>query len=150
MFSFRKPRLRTVLLIALIPVAAFVIGIMAGVASLPFSSPSSPAPARMTHEQLLEAAAGPDAAEQYDYYFSKEELDRIAPHITPSNCVRGKELNAADQYHCGVDSLFTTDGLHFIPDGYMYQGALMNVQSHKLVGIRIVRQATVSPTVRHA
>jgi hypothetical protein len=146
MFTVRKPKLRTVLLIALIPVAAFVIGIMVGAVTLLSPEPTSPTTSRMTHEQLLEAAAKPGAPERFDYRFSQEELDTIAPHIKPWDCVSGKDLSEADQYHCGVDQLFTLDSLHFIPDGYTYEGALMGKQSHKLAGIRIVRKASVQGT----
>jgi hypothetical protein len=150
MSGIRKPNLRIVLLIALIPVVALVIGMGVGALTLFPSGSSSPTTSGMTHEQLLEAAAGPDAAERYDYHFSQEELDAIAPHIKPWNCVSGKSLTAAEQYHCGVDSIFVPDSLHYVPRSYMYEGALMGAQSHKLVGIRIVRQVTVSPTAQHA
>ena len=145
----RRPRLRTILLIAMIPVVALIVGMGVGVISLVADSASSTGD-RMTHEQLLVAAAGPDAADHYDYYFSSEELASITPHIKPWNCVPGKELSDADQYHCGVDAIFIPDTLNFVPDGYMYQGALMNTVSHKLAGIRIVREAKVSSGVKHA
>ena len=139
----RGVNLRIVLLIALIPVVALFVGMAVGLGA---NSVSPQPDQRMTHEQLLEAAAKPDAAQQYDYYFSEGELERIAPNIKPWNCVPGKSLSAADQYHCGVDQLFTLDSMHFIPDGYMYEGALMGKESHTLKGIRIVRQASVQGT----
>lgn len=133
----------------MIPVVALIVGMGLGAISLMADSASSPGD-RMTHEQLLVAAAGPDAADRYDYFFSTKELDSIAPHIKPWNCVPGKELSDAGQYHCGVDAIFIPDILNFVPDGYVYQGALMNTTSHRLAGIRIVREAKVNSGVKRA
>jgi hypothetical protein len=147
MSSTRRPRRkvngRLVFLIAMIPVAALFVGMIVGLGA---NSVSPPAPQRTTHEQLFEAAGKPDAAPQYDYYFSQEELERIAPNIKPYDCDPSRSLTDADKYHCGVDQLFTLDSMHFIPDGYMYEGALMGKESHTLKGIRIVRQAPVQGT----
>jgi len=147
MSSTRRPRRkvngRLVLLIALIPVAALFAGM---IVALGANSVSPPAPQRTTHEQLFEAAGKPDAAQRYDYYFSKEELERIASSIKPYDCDLSKNLGAVDQYHCGVDQFFTFDSMNFIPDGYVYEGALMGKESHTLKGIRIVRQAPVQGT----
>ena len=92
---------------------------------------------RMTRSELAQSAAQPNAASQYDYYFSREELARIVPTIRPYNCVSGRQLSARDQYQCGIDSIFVSNRGGFVPLGYKYQGALR--VKGTLVGIRIVR-----------
>ena len=104
-------------------------------------------PDRTTKEELFEAASKPDAAAQYDYFFSEEELNQIEPSIDPYNCREPEgRLSSQEEYKCGVDTAIMLSRNEFVPYGYMYSSAWYTKHGEgKLAGIRVVKTIAWRP-----
>lgn len=99
---------------------------------------------RTTREELARSASQSNASNEYDYYFSEEELATVKSAVKPYNCGYGKKMTAQEEYSCGVTSVFMIDTFGFIPAGYMYYSALY--RGDGLVGIRMVKTAGWTPS----
>lgn len=99
-------------------------------------------PERMTKEELVEAASGPNAAASYEYRLSREEMMRLAETVKPYDCSSSGDLDKYGWYLCGVADYFVRDVDDLVPAGYMFESPVPSMEGGAVIGIRIVRTAT--------